>query len=519
MRKYLPTILGVMLAGILGFVGINQVAQSQKQPLIQITPRNQTPKPLTLLEVWEIAQGKAHSWHADSGIANINSVDHPTDNKTDSALGVDGRRRAWQAILTSRSASEELWITVWDGEVVDVTSLPTESSLVALTKPSVDSAGLVANMLKERPDFIRSDGNSHGYHFAYSITEQGQATLKIAGRHNANNAFLEVDASTGRLIAAQERAYDQLGGVLVSSDSGVTWKPSTLIGKLVKSVYADPLVLDSALAPSVEGSTITIYATKDGGHNWAPVSNLPSVAGDWPMFVASVYPAGQQVIIVGTKTGVWLSKDATNWERVTGLPTGQGQWFAQVTDKSTFRVLVSVTSGEKVGLYASNDLVNWQLQKAGYFRLSEAYDRSSVLATDASDETAKATQYSLNDTKDIALPSASIDMAGDFSSMERVVMRKSSGVASGRRQAVTDSAGFDIAHLSASPEFNQTNTLVAGGFRHGLYRSTDAGASWTETLANATEVVPGSGEIWGIAYLSSQNVVAINGGILIWKSF
>jgi hypothetical protein len=72
---------------------------------------------------------------------------------------------------------------------------------------------------------------------------------------------------------------------------------------------------------------------------------------------------------------------------------------------------------------------------------------------------------------------------------------------------------------SASADFGTTGAAVAGGFRAGIYRTTDGGQTWVEVLHNPSDVVAGSGEIWTIRYLSQNAVVAINGGALTWQAF
>ena len=88
------------------------------------------------------------------------------------------------------------------------------------------------------------------------------------------------------------------------------------------------------------------------------------------------------------------------------------------------------------------------------------------------------------------------------------------------------SAGEDVSwtldalfgSMAAAPDFPTSNTIVAGGLRSGIYRTTDGGQSWKQVLADPSSIVPGSNEV-EVRFLSPRNVVAVNGGVLAWTDF
>ena len=76
-----------------------------------------------------------------------------------------------------------------------------------------------------------------------------------------------------------------------------------------------------------------------------------------------------------------------------------------------------------------------------------------------------------------------------------------------------------VASLAAAPDFPASHLVVAGGFRSGIYRSNDAGQTWEQVLVDPSSVVQGSGEVFDVAFLSSDTLIAVNGGELIWRDF
>ena len=76
-----------------------------------------------------------------------------------------------------------------------------------------------------------------------------------------------------------------------------------------------------------------------------------------------------------------------------------------------------------------------------------------------------------------------------------------------------------VGSLAAAPDFPASHVVVAGGFRAGIYRSTDAGRTWEQVVTNPSVIVPGNNEIGAVEFLSPTAVIAVHGAPVTWEDF
>jgi photosystem II stability/assembly factor-like uncharacterized protein len=74
-----------------------------------------------------------------------------------------------------------------------------------------------------------------------------------------------------------------------------------------------------------------------------------------------------------------------------------------------------------------------------------------------------------------------------------------------------------IASVAVSPAYPTERVALAGGFRGGIFRTTDGGKHWERVLAWPSALIPGSDEIYEIVFLSPEKVLAIQGGRMTWQ--
>ncbi len=494
------------------FVASNSLGHIRQQ-VLHPSHALQEARPMTLAEAWKMVQEYARRWHPGADIVALQSVDHITDSVSS---GQDGRRRAWQATLLKHGGTEVV-ITLVDGQVQEESQQPAGTDRLPLPGYlTLDSPGILQRVLEARPSLSPDNGKGHGYHFVLE-TMSGTPVVTVLGVYGGMPAMVSVDASTGALLAARYLGFQE-GGILYSQDAGRTWEASDLTGKMIPAIAPDPLSRDGAYAVTTQDQHIVVYRTSDSGQHWHLFGVLPASAGDWPFdLTAASGPTGESEVFVGTWSGVWRSADGKEWTALPGLPDGPKQWLAVAHSRGRNRLFVSITAGADKGLYASTDGSAWEKVTQEPLRLSESFDRSTVLAT-SEQQGGLAWVLSADGETPFRVNEAVLRAAGDFSSTGPAVLQSPLyGLRNELSKAWTLSV--PVASLAAPPDFPTSRTVIAGGFRSGIYRSPDAGKTWEMVLANPSEVVPGSNEILDMAFLSPQTVIAVNGGILTWKDF
>jgi hypothetical protein len=476
------------------------------------------PQSMTVLEARETLAAYAQKWQPGAEIAFLCSVD---DAEESPSSGLDGRRRAWHAVLMGTSPpGAKLSVLLLDGSVIEETTLPPDPGRPTLTGPlALDSPEALTLALGAKPGFTPALPSGKGVHFCLERRQGGSLAINVLGARGPYPACVSLDATTGEVLLAQFQTYGW-GGILYSSDGGQTWDGVALPG--FPEIAADPLMEGKAYAATTQDSRIAVYDTQDGGATWTPVGTLPDDAGHWPFALEAIAATSQATrLLVGTWSGLWSSADGREWSLVPGLPEGPKQWLAAVQGEGDYRLFVSITYGDDSGLYASTDLLNWEKLLDVPYRLSESFDRSTVLA--ASEEQAdQALVLSIDSQRDakMTMTGPVLRAAGDFRGPGAMILYSPPlGVGRRLREVEAWTLFVPVGSLAAAPDFPASHVVVAGGFRAGIYRSTDAGRTWEQVVTNPSVIVPGTGEITGLEFLSPTTVIAVNGGRSTWEDF
>ncbi len=475
-------------------------------------------RPMTVAEVREALEAYARGWRTGAVLTSLVSIDHPEDSPSS---GLDGRRRAWQAtIVDFTPPGSELRVDVVDGSVVPGTEGPRTGVGGMLTgQLALDSPEALTLALEAKPDFTPALPGGKGVHFSLERRQSGTLAINLRGARGPYPAMVSIDATTGEVLLAQFQTFGS-GGILYSWDGGQTWDGVALPG--FPKVAPDPLVEDKAYAAATEEFHVAVYQTEDGGKTWALAGTLPDAAGYWPFALEAIAGTSQGThLLVGTWSGLWSSADGRNWSLVPGLPDGPKQWLAAVQAERGYRLFVSITYGDDRGLYATTDLLNWEKLLDVPYRLSESFDRSMVLAA-SEDQADQALVLGIDSQRDakMTMTGPVLRAAGDFTGSGAMIL-DSPPLGVGRRSHQVEEWTLFVAvgSLAAAPDFPASHVVVAGGFRSGIFRSTDAGRTWEQVVTNPSAIVPGNNEISAVEFLSPTTVLAVNGAPMTWKEF
>lgn len=306
------------------------------------------------------------------------------------------------------------------------------------------------------------------------------------------------------------------GGVLHSSDAGLTWEASDLVGKWVTGIDMDANRSGRGFASVSTLDGIEVHETTDGGAKWSMIGRLPDAAGTHADEILAVHFDGDLKLIVGTHQGLWFSEDlGSTWGKMDELPEGAPRWLAAVEENGRTKVFVTINgpleSVPERGVYVSSDLATWTKLASGGFRLSGSFDRRSVLATDSLDMPNQGIVMSMSGQTSVTLPYRTYRAAGAFDGSAPMIADALLGM------YVSDDAGLswrlaDNCHCSvgAAPHFPSSGVAVGGGFRNGVFRTIDGGLTWDLVLADPGIVVRGINEVGNVTFLSSTDVVAVN---------
>jgi hypothetical protein len=219
------------------------------------------------------------------------------------------------------------------------------------------------------------------------------------------------------------------------------------------------------------------------------------------------------VLLSGSQQGLWLSEDdGKTWHRHEGLG-GQGvQVLSAIEDGGTMRVFASVPGPSEQGrdLYSSYDLMTWQKEASGSFRLFESFDRRSVLVVDNGILVNQGTVFRAVGQSPVTLPLGPRNVAGVFDGSGPMVANAGGGTYLADEGGASWSHVIDVwGDLAVAPDFDSGGVILIGGWRDGIFRSSDGGATWQEVLADPSSVVPGINEL-SVTFLSPDAAIAIN---------
>jgi hypothetical protein len=223
-------------------------------------------------------------------------------------------------------------------------------------------------------------------------------------------------------------------GIRRSADGGTTWQTVGLNNGYMKGFGSDPDRPDTMYV-AISGGGNSLYRSVDAGVSWSPAG--PSTSG-WGVLVA---PFGSgETIILSTSDGYYMSTDFGNsWDLVVS-----GVSYSPAICDGTNLYAPEINSG---GVYESTDHgATWSLNTQGLY--------------------------------------ASFWQAGCASSAGCLV-----GHWGGVFRTVSPGTGYTVSQEGIGNAFvyavsycSTTGTLLAGGDSHGIWKSTDGGASWDIVL-------------------------------------
>lgn len=228
-KKLLVAVIMGLVVGSLVFYANSSLVESQHvinnyNVLIEKPPVLESEaKAITLYEAWDITQAFAREWSEDAELISLTSADVDDPDAIESGqdsrrwLGQDGRRRTWQAVLTSPGLNKRLFLQITDGVVVDALEdgihdpgIPTLAG-----KPAMDSPEAIGQAKTIKPNFSMSVGRGKGYHFILQTAISGKPVLTVVGSHPVGDvqspAAIEFDQKTGQLVNTQY--YTTIGGL------------------------------------------------------------------------------------------------------------------------------------------------------------------------------------------------------------------------------------------------------------------------------------------------------------------
>jgi hypothetical protein len=506
----------------------SQTLTNNYRMLVEESPSAEA-KAITLYEAWDAAQTYAQAWSEDTVLISLESSD--IDDLDAEQAGQDGRRRTWHGAFTSPKLNKQLFLQITDGVIVKAIEdgIHDPAIPVVTEKPAIDSPEALKRAKEAKPDLDFGFIEGKGYHFILQIGKNDKPTLSVRGSYRIEGdkkspAIVILDPETGQ-IEAQYYTVAPLGGILYSADAGKSWHASSLTGQMINAIAKDLSKQDVAYAITTQVGGLYLYQSEDGGQKWTAKGKLPAEAGEWAYSLTVVSNLnGITYLLVGTTSGLWSSTGGNDWNLISGLPAGPTQWLAVLQDGETVKVFITLVTGPNAGsLYSSTDLASWTKEVGGVFRLSQSFDYKAVAATN--EEQDQALLFTVKERSTLKVPLLTLRLAGDFIGTGPTVLDGGENGKTLRGDKKADNPNWEntlsagLASLAASPDLPNNPVLLAGGFRTGIYRSSDGGNVWENVLPNPSLIVPGNDDIYSILFLSNERVIAINGGEFAWTGF
>ncbi len=283
-----------------------------------------------------------------------------------------------------------------------------------------------------------------------------------------NPAFYSFNAVGNRLFAMNNE-----DGLFRSPDNGMTWtRDSSFFNERNTSFVSDILPLGNALfAATVHG----VYRSGDQGATWNGVN---TGLGSGPALAMAEFGPGR--LLTATHEGLYATRDS-------------GSHWTYLSSKAKFKSIpnmvfalgqFAITVLEHDQLFRSSDLGNtwekWTPWPGGKFSGFSVVGGDLFLNSDTGgffrSQDSGRTWQSMKDGVTLGIRSLAKTKAGLFGGTALGVAKFDS--AEGTWKLVpSNNPPLGIDRLAATGD-----TLFAGKYLDGLYRSTDGGATWTHTL-------------------------------------
>jgi photosystem II stability/assembly factor-like uncharacterized protein len=255
-------------------------------------------------------------------------------------------------------------------------------------------------------------------------------------------------------------AASYLNGVFKSADAGGSWKALNGVSRNTFEIVIDPSTPSTIYAPA----DIGVFKSADGGENWsAMAAGLPA---NTPVTALAIDPTDSSTIylayldrVAGVRAVIKTTDEGKSWSTVdTGLDPRAAIRSIMINPSFPSTVYITFHINMGVGFVKSTDGgASWKAIDEG---LPAGTNLIRSLAIDPT------------------VPSTIYAAYYDVRTIGGGVVKSTSGGASWNRAdaGLTD---IDIRALAIDP--TNAATVYAGG-RDGLFRSLDAGTSWTNLI-------------------------------------
>jgi hypothetical protein len=346
----------------------------------------------------------------------------------------------------------------WSPPTDDTRSVISLAEVTRGTAAGTLYAGLDAGGLEQS-----SDGGEHWQTVqAFPTSRRVLGILSVAG------------TSVSSLVVATD------DGIWRSSDAGSTWQQVGAQGDRVDALTTGSSTASLPVLYAGSAGGLGVYASIDSGATWSRVG-APSVP-----FVTTLATAGSSELVAGTTGGgIFVSSDG-------GFTWRQSSHRLYASQSASLRAVGSslIVAGNGGAYVKNSSSVEWRaLGLSSHFvtamdgrngdLFAGTQDTGLMISNDAGlswhhgsliGSAVSQVALSPNNRKAYTLL-----VAGDY------VYRSVDGGASFSR--ATNLAGNDVHSFSFSPEFGNDGTVFAGTLNHGVYRSSDGGATWLPASA------------------------------------
>jgi photosystem II stability/assembly factor-like uncharacterized protein len=299
-------------------------------------------------------------------------------------------------------------------------------------------------------------------------------------------------------LSTQVGGQRQSAQMTVGVDS-IPWMSGGPYGASIRSIAVSPAyVQDHTVFAGSWGSGV--FRLDDATGQWQPRSNPSDHQLIRTVRVSPAFPDDHTLFIATAEGDVYTSTDeGLNWALATnGLPLGHSIADLAVSPNyAADRVLYVAPANE--GVYRSQDGgVGWSPITAGLgmstvmeIAFAPSFSGTGMVYTRRVDSKLFRADNGVN-----WMPLADLPIAGEAHALAlspnggMLFVGTCSGVVTSTDQGVSwhvANAGIEsvsIEDIQVSPQFNTDQTVWACSFSDGIYRSTNAGASWTRVLSN-----------------------------------